>query len=242
MYVGIDLAADPARTALATVRDDQSTGRVVVEAVRLGVSDDDVVAAIEGATKAGVDVPVGWPERFVDFLSAHAEGAQTAPEQTGPGWRRTMVMRRTDLLVRERFGLVPLSVAADRIAYPALRWAGVEARLRGLGVDCRRDGAGRVSEVYPAAALRVWGLPHRGYKGAATEVRERLVDSLEAALPWLEWAGHRDACVASDDVLDAVIAAVVAREVAHGRTVAPCDGERESALREGWIHVPRVAP
>lgn len=240
MYVGIDLAADPARTALATLRDEPATGRVVVESTQLAVSDDELVAAVLGATKAGVDVPIGWPARFVDFLSAHLQGGQPTPEGTGPDWRRTMVMRRTDLVVRERFGLVPLSVAADRIAYPALRWAGVEARLRGLGVDCRRDGAGQVSEVYPAAALRVWGLPHRGYKGGAVEQRERLVASLEATFPWLEWAGHRAACLSSDDVLDAVIAAVVAREVAHGRTVGPSDDEQEAALQEGWIHVPRV--
>lgn len=240
VYAGIDLAADQARTALAVLREDEPGGRVVVASAVLGVSDDDLVAAVAEATKVGVDVPVGWPEPFVDFLRGHADGAVSAPESTGADWRRRMVMRRTDLLVRERFGLVPLSVAADRIAYPALRWAGIEARLRDLGVDTARDGSGRVAEVYPAAALRAWGLTHRGYKRAATEERERLIETLATRHSWLDWAGHREACIASDDVLDAVVAAMVAREVAQGRTVAPTERERPLALREGWIHVPHT--
>lgn len=238
VFGGIDLAADPARTAVALVSDDPSTGRVHVESVRLGADDDVLLDLVARSTRTGVDVPLGWPKPYVDLLQAHANGAVAPPPDSGPDWRRTMAMRRTDLAVRARLGLVPLSVSTDRIAHPALRWAALEARLTGLGMDCRRDGAGAVCEVYPAAALRAWGLPHRGYKREAAEAREHLVAALGERLPWFDWNGHDAACIASDDVLDAVLAAVVARESSGGRTERPAVQERDFALQEGWIHVP----
>lgn len=239
VYAGIDLAADPARTGIAILHHDQSSGRLLVGDARLGADDDALVAAVTSASKTGVDVPFGWPRPFVEHLSAHASGQLSAPEDSGPDWRRSLAMRRTDLLTREGFGLIPLSVSTDRIAYPALRWSAVEARLRDSGLDCSRDGSGRICEVYPAAALKVWELPHRGYKKAAgTEIRENIVDALEKLYPQLDWNGHRGICVDSDDVLDAVISALVAREAADGRTWAPAGEDLELAASEGWIHVP----
>ena len=133
-------------------------------------------------------------------------------------------MRETDRAVHARTGLTPLSVSTDRIAHPALRWAGIEARLREEGIDVARDGNGRICEVYPAAALRRWGLPHRGYKGTGGRAARRgLVEALGGRFPGLEWAGHDAACVEVDDVLDAVIAALMAGEVARGRAVPPPD-------------------
>lgn len=241
-YVGVDLAADPARTGLAMIREEPDRNVVIVENVTLGVSDDDLIDEITAAEKTGVDVPFGWPRPFVERLVEHSAGVMAPPADTGLEWRRSMAMRRTDLVVRERFGLVPLSVATDRIAYPALRWSGVEARLRGIGIDCPRNGAGRVCEVYPAAALRSWGLPHRGYKrDVARDVREHLVEALEETMPWLVWNGFRGEAIRSDDILDAVIAALVAREVAAGRTLTPAAGDADLALSEGWIHVPVTA-
>lgn len=239
-YAGIDLAADPARTGAALLREDHR-GCLLVEQAWLGADDDAVRGVIDAAVLTGVDVPFGWPRRFVEHIDAHAAGRSVAPADSGRDWRRSMALRRTDLLVWERVGLVPLSVATDRIAYPALRWSALEARLRDEGIDCPRDGTGQVCEVYPAAALKTWGLSYRGYKkDANADLREALVGQLEGIFPQLDFNGHEDACVRSDDVLDAVISALVAREVAHGRTVGPADHEREDALVEGWIHVPSV--
>lgn len=48
------------------------------------------------------------------------------------------------------------------------------------GVD--RSGAGPVVEVYPAASLKLWGLPHQGYKRQAnTAALACLIDQLLAA-------------------------------------------------------------
>ena len=45
--------------------------------------------------------------------------------------------------------------------------------------------------------------------------------------------------MASDDALDAVLCALIARAAALGLTVPPPDQDRERARAEGWIHLPR---
>lgn len=240
-FVGIDVAADPKHTGLAVLQDD---GGCSVEHVRVGVEDADIIAAVQAADRAGVDVPLGWPQRFVELVTSHAAGTMPAPVSTGSDWRRRHAMRSTDTEVHRRTGLTPLSVATDRIAYPALRWAGIEARLRGLGVDVARDGSGVVCEVYPAAALRGWSMPHRGYKGAKNTVqRADLVHTLAQRAPWLAWNGHRDLCAADDNAFDAVLAALIAREVALGRSDPPPKALHAAARQEGWIWLPyRTGP
>jgi hypothetical protein len=240
-FVGVDLAAQPRRTGLAVLRD--LGGTLLVTQARSGAEDDELVRAITGSVKTGVDVPVGWPDRFVDLLAAHAAGTLSPPDSTGDAWRRDLAMRATDLAVHRRTGLTPLSVSTDRIAHPALRWAGIEARLRASGLDVARDGSGMLCEVYPAAALRAWSLPHRGYKGTKNAApRSELVAALSRAVPALDWNGHRERCTADDDALDAVLAALIAREVTHGRAEPPPPELREVARREGWIWVPRELP
>lgn len=241
MFVGIDLAADPRRTGLARLRD--VAGRIVVTGAGCGAGDDDLIEAFAHAALVGVDIPLGWPDPFVELIRRHATGSVVTPDSTGPDWRRDLAMRATDRAVHRRTGLTPLSVSTDRIAHPALRWAGIEARLRDDGVDVARDGSGALCEVYPAAALRCWSLPFRGYKGAAGAGRRAdLVAALEARWPDLDLEGHREACIADDNTLDAVIAALVAREVHAGRCTPPPDAQRDRARREGWIWLPTVDP
>nr|WP_304502263.1 DUF429 domain-containing protein [Brachybacterium sp. FME24] len=235
--VGIDLAEDPKRTGIAHLRDEGT--KVVVENVGVGADDDAIVTAIMTSRKTGVDVPFGWPRPFVELVEAHRTAALPPPPSTGPEWRREVLFRATDLEVKRRVGKTPLSVAADKIAYPAIRWAGIAARLREQGVPVTPDGHGVACEVYPGAALVAWqlaDLKHKGTKG--TEGRSVLVEQLSARLPWLDWAGHKDACVDDDNALDAVIAAVVARDVDRGRAVPPPPELADLAAEEGWIWLP----
>jgi hypothetical protein len=123
-----------------------------------------------------------------------------------------------------------------------MRCAVIQAKIAREHGPQARDGSGRLAEVYPAASLKLWGLPTRGYKGRGTPETERLavaLDALSAAAPWLDLAGHDDRLAASDDMFDALIAAVTARAVALGRTVHPDGGHAAAALTEGWIHLPR---
>lgn len=236
-YAGVDLAAEPQKTAAATLVEDAGGVRIVQ--LRLGAEDADILGLVQGAAKTGVDVPLGWPAAFVELVSAHARGQQPVPESTDRAWRRSLALRVTDRAVHESIGSYPLSVAADLIAYPAFRWAGIEASLRATGVDVARDGTGKICEVYPAGALRVWELPSRGYKSAANAAaRDKIIAGLSARMPWLQWCGLEQLCSRSDDALDAVIAALVARQVHRGQAVGPpveCAGV---AQQEGWIWLP----
>lgn len=236
-YVGIDLAADPRNTGIAVLREDGDS--VLIEDVRVGAEDEPVIAAISSSRRAGIDVPFGWPRSFLDLLAGHRDGTMPAPADTGPDWRRRIMMRATDLEIRRRTGKNPLSVASDRIAYPAIRWAGIAARLREAGMPVLADGSGIACEAYPGGALAVWGLPHRSYKGAKNiAARRDLIAALTLTLPWLDWQEHRAACEADDNALDAVIAAVIARDVDQGRAVPPPPELAQLAAEEGWIWLP----
>jgi len=198
LTVGVDLAAEPAKTAVAWL--DWSPTGVFVRDLVLGADDDQLVRALKKADKAGIDCPLGWPQKFVAFISAHQTGNVAVPEEVaGRDWRRQLAFRVTDQAVRDATGLVPLSVAADRIGHTAMRCAGLLAR-EGQPID--RCGKGVVVEVYPAASLRQWGLKHRGYKGAINiGNRAQAIDALLAAAPWLTLGQHEDACRRWDDAL-----------------------------------------
>ncbi len=69
-----------------------------------------------------------------------------------------------------------------------------------------------------------------------------LVDRLVAALPTLSFSAEvREAMAGSDDRLDALICALVARAVATGRGTPPPAADLPAARREGWIHVAGVS-
>src|SRR5215470_1221103 len=107
-------------------------------------------------------------------------------------------------------------------ALPAMRCAGLLARLARHGQPVDRAGSGPVVEIYPAASLQRWAMPHRGYKGAANlAARTDLLDTLTAAAPWLTLGQHEQTCRHSDDALDAVIAAMTAHGAALGLTTPP---------------------
>ncbi len=233
--VGIDLSAEPKGTAIATVT--WSEGGATVSSLQTKAEDDLVLHFLHHPDRAiGVDCPLGWPVKFVEFVGAHDMGDLVAPSPRTQGWRREFVMRRTDLFVRERTGIVPLTVAADRIGHTALRLAALMSEL-GPHIDRSRDGRGSVVEVYPAAALHIWGLPSRGYKGSTNAHHlDELVDGLQASTPWLDLGLFEQDCRRSDDAFDAVICALVAKAAKSGRTVPPDDPEL--ARREGWIHLP----
>lgn len=235
---GVDLAAEAAGTAIAMMTWDRSCARVT--SVTVGARDAHILAAARVANKVGVDCPFGWPSAFVRLVSDH-QGAQLLPPPSSDReWRRGLTVRATDEHVHRVTGLTPLSVSADRIAHAALRWAAIAASVAAEGFDASRDGSGLLAEVYPAAALRLWGLPHRGYKGPANRAaREELVDRLAAGAPWLHLGEFEELCRTSDHALDAVLCALVARAVACGGT-EPAGRHQPEAVQEGWIHLPTV--
>ena len=231
--VGLDLAAMPERTALASI--EWTTDRAVVRDVICPAGDDVILQNVEQADKTGIDCPLGWPGAFVNFVAAHHVGNVSIPEDsTGVAWRRELAMRRTDAFVRDKVHLVPLSVSADRIAHVAFRCAVLLTKLDAAGHPVDRSGSGPVVEVYPAASLRFWGLDQQGYKRPASPERlGGLLDKLLATVPWLDCKSHEDAIRHSHHLFDAVIAAMTARAVLQGQTSRPGEADLDAARTEG---------
>ncbi|MEU1883078.1 DUF429 domain-containing protein [Streptosporangium sp. NPDC020072] len=239
--VGVDLAAEAVRTAVAWL--DWSDGGARVREVVVGADDDLIVEALMGADKAGVDCPFGWPDRFVDFVTAHRNGHVEVPaEVAGRTWRGDLTYRVTDRVVVESTGQRPLSVSADRIGHTAMRCAALLAELARRGRPVDRAGNGVVVEVYPAASLRCWGLTSNGYKRAANlGTLGLLVDQLQETASWLDLGTHEQLCRRSDDATDAVVAAITARAAALGRVTTPTQEQAPTARSEGWIALPTGA-
>lgn len=211
-------------------------GRAAVTQIACTASDESLLQLIAQADKAGIDVPLGWPEEFAEALAAHRADLPW-PELP----RARLRYRATDRYIQQRTGRWPLSVASDRIAVPAMRAAALFSRLRDQGAPVSRDGSRRVIEVYPAAALAVWGFASVRYKRAAgAHVRLRLLISIEERTQdWLDIPPHaREMCRRSDDALDALVAALVARAAAVGLCEPIPPEHQKTAAREGWIAVP----
>ena len=248
--VGVDLSVSEKSTGAAAIEWDGDRARVGEPS--LGLADAELLDLLAEAEWVGIDAPFGWPEPMVAALHSYAaDGRWPGPD------KQSFRLRRTDLFVHDHVlaetgeKLWPLSPSTDRISLTAWRLAGLreaaQARSR-LRFD--RAGADRVVEVYPAAALLLWGIERSGYKAgqrpdparreAAGEAREALLGSIEEQAPWLAWEpGVWEACVASDDALDAVLCALIARAAALGLTESLPDEDLELVQSEGWIHVPR---
>jgi predicted nuclease with RNAse H fold len=235
--VGIDLAAQPQATAACSVVWQPAEAEIM--SVEAGLDDGrllDLLSA-EDAQRIGVDVPLGWPTAFVDALARHHRGEPWGDLEDPPKGK-SLTHRATDRWVHDQpdLELWPLSVSTDRIAYSAMRMA----RLLGQLGHTDRSGKGRVVEVYPAAALKCWGLTSRQYKRADGRANLlRLLQQLRKAAPWLKaddviWGQIEE----DDNGFDALICALVARAVVRNqcREIPPQHGAKASV--EGWIHIP----
>jgi hypothetical protein len=170
LTVGVDLAAEPAGTAVATI--EWSPGSATVREVVVGAGDEMLLDRIGGAHKAASTV--------------HSGG-------------RRLAYRVTDDVVREATGRLPLSVAADRIGHTAMRVAALLSALAATGHPVDRARTGVVVEVYPAASLRIWGLPGNRYKGTANPARlADLVDGLTGRAGWLDLGPYEALCRRSE--------------------------------------------
>ena len=230
--LGIDLASRPRDTAACVLR--FSGGEAHIQTLAKNLDDDDLLDLAAETDVIAIDAPFGWPEEFVELVTAHHAGRPCAPDWEDADVRRELRLRRTDRWVWARgfSGRPPLSVSTDLIAMPALRCTGLLGRL---GVTDRTGG--RVVEAYPAAALAVWTGVSGGYKGkSGASRRAELAAALEAEAPWLTVPPE---AVEDDDNLDAMVTALIGRAHALGRTHPVPDQYQREALREGWIAVPR---
>ncbi len=241
LTVGVDLAAQPTRTAVAAIEWSGPAARLVE--LEVGVEDARIVAISRGAISVGIDSPLGWPIEFVEFVSAHGRHEVAPREFSGKEWRQRIRYRDTDRYVHERIGKWPLSVATDLLSLAAMHGAELLEAFEASGVAVDRSGGGVLVEVYPAASLRIWGIDVAGYKRDAASLAAAAGRVLDAA-PWLTVTPAESALLArSDDALDAMIACFTARAHSLGQTEAVPEALLAAARVEGWIALPsgRVA-
>lgn len=170
--LGVDLAAQPKKTAACVLSWDADAA--TVESLATGLDDPALLASVEqhAPSKIAVDAPFGWPQPFVAAVSSHSTGGRWTDAEIA-----ALRLRLTDRVVIAETRQQPLSVSSDRIAVTAMRCGRLLTRLGDAGYDVRRDGAGALVEVYPAAALRQWGLDPRGYKGPKLSNRRSVRNS-----------------------------------------------------------------
>lgn len=230
--LGIDLAAQPKETAACVIV--WQDGQAIIASINTNVTDPQIIALHRTCDVTGIDAPFGWPMPFVEFVHAmNSRGAFELPDDLSD-----LYFRMTDLVVWRKHGKRPLVVAADKIAIPAMRCAGVLQQLD----EFDRSGEGQVVEVYPAVALRAWGYSEQGlkHKIEGRAARSALLKEILATCHGLTVAGkHNDLCVESDHVFDAFVASLVARAAACHLTIDPEPHEKEHARIEGWIAVPK---
>ena len=233
LTLGIDLASQAAKTAVCRI--EWSDHRAVVDDPIIGLGDVDLLELIPNAAKVGIDCPFGWPDSFAAAVAAHHSFAPW-PDADLVDLR----YRYTDRVVTD-IARRPLSVSSDLIGVTAMRCARLLSELDRGGHPVDRAGTGVVAEVYPAAALVVWGFQPAGYKRAAgLQKRKSLLAALEEATgDWLEVSERAlGLCEQSDDCLDALVASLVARAAGLGLTQPPPRDRLDQIQREGWIHVP----
>lgn len=226
--VGIDYAAQPENTAAC--RGVWESGKATVEKPFLNVNNGHLVHLSLDVDKVGVDVPFGWPIKFIQFISSHNDGANP-PEVKGEDFR----LRSTDKYVWEKTGRQPLSVSSDRIAITAFQAATCLIPALASGYPDRK-GEGKVIEVYPAAALRRWGFKSIS-KGQTSALCS---DFLAKCDGWLQIPAEAEQAFHTNrDAFDALIAAMVARASAKNLCEPIPPEHLEAASKEGWIALPK---
>jgi predicted nuclease with RNAse H fold len=225
--LGIDMSSQPKNTSACQI--DWSDPDQPVITAFLSCDDTRLDELIQDATVVGIDAPFGWPKPFQEAVASWS-----SPEWT-IALRDDLRFRKTDKCLAGMIGQQTLSVSSDLIALPAMR---TMALLHRHNVT-DRSGDGRFYEVYPAASLKQWKLPHNGYKngGDALTNRKKIVTRLSRSIPTLS---SQPEFYETDHALDALIASLTARAVALNLTMPLKPEHRELGKTEGWIHLPNT--
>lgn len=244
--LGIDLASQAKETGVCAI-DWATTPGVISDLGTRALDDERLLELVTdpAVSKVGIDAPFAWPVAFVDAVSTYRDHGTWLPLL-----HEDVRFRLTEREAERVTGQKPLSVATSDLAWPTMRLAHLFTELAASQGPLDRTGGGRVAEIYPAAALRRWGVIEQGtsvsaaaYKGTKPgreTTRRAMMTKLRARLEGRVVIDDDsfERCVSDDDDLDALICALVARLVELGKCSEIPPGMRWAAVREGWIHLP----
>jgi len=244
--IGVDCATAPEKTGLALARP-MAQGWQLVEACNgTALAPVDRLAdwlATSQRPLICLDAPLGWPRPLGQALQAHRAGEAIAPSADA------LFHRRCDRFIQQQTGCRPMEVGANFIARTAraalslideLRQA-TGHRLPMLWHPGAGDEGGLI-EVYPAATLRMHGLPWKRYKPAGQlALRDEIIHGWSPSLiPPPRGGEARQAMRAQADVLDAAHCCLAGLDFIQGQAMPPPRLDDELAV-EGWIWTRRAA-
>lgn len=268
--VGVDIAKSHKTTAVCTIRWSDDGADVEAPQVPADDEVVLAAARMSDVAAIAFDAPFGWPVAMVAAVSSWRPGGSWAkPKDHEFRLRRTDVFTAKHTkkpeegeaspgVVDRVRGAVPLSVSADKIAMAAWRCCALLSELTNevdarhevvtdaMGTPFSRDGRVCVVEAYPAAALSMWGIPRDGYKDATPDARSVRASMLAAIARagddgWIRVPKDaKEAYIATDHALDALVCALVARAAMLGLVAAVPADDAEHARAEGWIALPRT--
>ena len=180
------------------------------------------------------DSPLGWPAPLGEALASHEAGTALAVPPND------LFRRLTDRVVRDQIGKQSLDVGADRIARTAHAALALLGELRSAtGHDIPLAWGPKLGqrlaaiEVYPAATLKVRGLPTSGYKAMGDVAKRRQI--LRGLKRRIQISRRMPLLLEDANALDAAVCVVAAMDFLAGSTIQPENPDR--ARREGWIWV-----
>lgn len=244
--IGVDCATTPEKTGLALAVPAEDGWRLANARSGRGIDPAEQVAEwVHGAENPllCLDAPLGWPVALSRALAGHRAGM--ALETTAD----RLFHRQCDDFIQARTGCRPMEVGANfiaRTARSALALLGQVREITGRSLPLlwhREAGeAGGVIEVYPAATLRMHGLPWRRYKRVSeADQRRRIVEGWSEYLepPPFE-SPEAERLVGQADVLDAANCVVAGLDFIRGEAMLPPRLDEDLAV-EGWIWARRRA-
>lgn len=217
-----------------------------------------------------LDAPLGWPSALSRTLVDHRAGDRLSHEVTEQSdlMFQRLTDRVIHQKIGKKPIEVGANLIARTARDALIRLECMRQRLHDRGgaslawIPGQCQGI-KIIEVYPAATLRSRQLPIAGYKG---EIRSRKSNETDA-----QWRPHEarntalrktrgdlisrlsevvdisvenrvvTEMIASDDIFDAVVCCVAARDFLSKEVISPQDPEVAAAEREGWIWVKKPA-
>lgn len=238
LLIGLDAASDFTRFGYAVGH--YELGHVRIQQAGLVDTPSDrnalvsiVASELRAASKAliAIDAPLGWPATLTAELRNHQAGEAFTSD------KNSMFRRATDSYIKDLIGKNPLEVGADKIARAAHSALAALKCLRAesgmaipLAWDKNISGVTAI-EVYPAGTLKARGLQDSRYKkpeqlDVRLNIANRLANEVEGLSTYAD---------GSDDVFDACLCLVAAKDFLDGLACSPSD--LLLAQREGWIWV-----